>query len=125
MIRNERGTTLIAVIIALVILSAGLMALSKVQTDMVKARHVAEARSTAVSVARSFMEELRGQNPTTLVSQGPVTLNELGQIVPNGAYVGSVEVTAAGANMIQLRVLVNVPGTTNGQIELISLVYTG
>ena len=68
------------------------------------------------------MEELRARDPATLTNEGPVSLNERGEIAPDGPYSGSVEVTQASPNLLRLRVLVVVPRTT-GSLELVSLVY--
>jgi Tfp pilus assembly protein PilV len=122
MTRNERGNTLIAVTVALIILAVGLTALAKTQTALLAARNVADNRSVALGVARGYMEELRARDPTTLTNEGPVSLNERGDITPGGPYSGSVEVTQAAPNLLRLRVLVAVPRTT-GSLELVSLVY--
>jgi Tfp pilus assembly protein PilV len=122
MTRNERGNTLIAVTVALIILAVGLTALAKTQTALLAARNVADNRSVALGVARGYMEELRARDPTTLTNEGPVSLNERGDITPGGPYSGSVEVTQAAPNLLRLRVLVAVPRAT-GSLELVSLVY--
>jgi len=122
MTRSERGNTLIAVTVALIILAVGLTALARTQTALLSARNIADNRSVALSVARGYMEELRARDPATLANEGPVSLNERGDIVPGGPYSGSVEVTQVGANLLRLRVLVSVPRTT-GLLELVSLVY--
>jgi Tfp pilus assembly protein PilV len=122
MTRNERGNTLIAVTVALIILAVGLIALAKTQTALLAARNVADNRSVALGVARGYMEELRARDPATLTNEGPVSLNERGDITPGGPYSGSVEVTQAAPNLLRLRVLVAVPRTT-GSLELVSLVY--
>jgi len=122
MTRNDRGNTLIAVTVALIILAVGLTALAKTQTALLAARNVADNRSVALGVARGYMEELRARDPATLTNEGPVSLNERGDITPGGPYSGSVEVTQAAPNLLRLRVLVAVPRTT-GSLELVSLVY--
>ena len=119
---NERGNTLIAVTVALIILAVGLTALAKTQSALLAARNIADSRSVALSVARGYMEELRARDPATLTNEGPVSLNERGEIAPDGPYSGSVEVTQASPNLLRLRVLVVVPRTT-GSLELVSLVY--
>jgi Tfp pilus assembly protein PilV len=122
MTRNDRGNTLMAVTVALIILAVGLTALAKTQTALLAARNVADNRSVALGVARGYMEELRARDPATLTNEGPVSLNERGDITPGGPYSGSVEVTQAAPNLLRLRVLVAVPRTT-GSLELVSLVY--
>src|SRR5262245_29344352 len=99
---NERGNTLIAVTVALIILAVGLTALAKTQTALLAARNIADSRSVALGVARGYMEELRARDPATLTNEGPVSLNERGEIVPGGPYSGSVEVTQAAASLLPL-----------------------
>ena len=122
MIRNERGDTLISVTVALIVLAVGLTALARTQTALLSARNIADNRSVALGVARGYMEELRARDPALLTNEGPVSLNERGDIVTGGPYTGSVEVTQAAPNLLRLRVLVGVPRST-GSLELVSLVY--
>ena len=68
--RAEGGFTLISVMIALVMLTVGLMALAKVQTSLVRTERDLSLRQIALSVARSYTEELRSRDPWSLVTRG-------------------------------------------------------
>jgi len=56
---NNRGVTLIEALIAIVILSAGILVVGAMQTNSVRANATAMARSQAHAVALSFLEVLQ------------------------------------------------------------------
>jgi Tfp pilus assembly protein PilV len=59
-LRHARGFALIEALIALLILSGGLIALSHLQIRMLKASGETQAQTTAVHLAEHKLEELRG-----------------------------------------------------------------
>jgi type IV pilus assembly protein PilV len=125
LIRNERGETLLAVMVALVLLTIGLLTLARTQTTQMTASRTVLRRSAALAVARSYLEELRSRDPMILVSEGPVTLDDRGEITAGGPFTGLTEVTAVTANLLRVRVLVRPTGSTRQPVELVTLVYRG
>ena len=70
MIRSQsttaaRGFSLIEVLIAVVLLSFGLLALAALQTRLIQASAEAKAQSVAISLAKDKLEEIRSYTSIT------------------------------------------------------------
>ncbi len=107
--KNEEGFTIISLLIAVVLLTVGLMALGKNSADIIWMQSTAATRHTAASIARAYMEELRSRDPVTLVSEAVTTVNETGVPDASGNYQRTVVVEDFGTNLVQIRVIVNYP----------------
>ena len=120
--RDERGFTLISVLLAVMMLTVGLVALARTQAMLTAAESGVASRSVALAVATGYLEQLRGVDPAKLASEGAVSVNADGQPAPNGPYQRSTEVTLDQANLVRLRVIVAYPrGAT--PVELVALLY--
>lgn len=67
----QRGFSLVEVFVALLVLSVGLIALAKLQVDLVRGGADSRARATAVAIAEAKAEDLRAyavRQPTTALS---------------------------------------------------------
>jgi Tfp pilus assembly protein PilV len=122
--RTEAGFTLISVMIALVMLTIGLMALAKVQTALVRTQRDTALRDIALSVARSYTEELRSRDPWTLATEAPVQVGLQGQVDPNGALTRSTTVVEDSDNLVRITVQVSYPGQ-NQPVQIITMAYRG
>jgi type IV pilus assembly protein PilV len=121
-VRDERGFTLISVLLAVMILIIGLVALARTQTLLTAAESGVSNRSVALSVATAYLEQLRGADPSTLVSEAPVAVDADGQPSAAGPYQRSTVVTLDQTNLVRLRVVVAYPhGPT--PVELVALLY--
>ena len=58
---DEAGFTLISVILAVAILSIGIMALGRSQTLLVRAQATSAQRDIALGIARNYIEEVRSR----------------------------------------------------------------
>lgn len=118
------GFTLISVMIAVVMLTVGLLALSRTQTTLLGAQATASSRSSALEVARGYMEEVRARDPWTLASEGEVRLAMDGRPDAGGPLRRTLVVSEAESNLV--RVTVSVAGTRGDRpIELVTYVYRG
>jgi len=122
--RNERGFTLISVLIAVVILAIGILALAKTSAGVVRASTEAATRTEAVSVARGYMEDVRSRQPINLVSEAAVSVDREGQPDVSGPYSRSVVVSDVSSNLKSVRVVVTMPNATV-PVELVTLAYVG
>jgi len=120
--RSDRGFTLISVLLAVTMLTIGLVALARTQAVLTSAESGVSSRSVALSVASGYVEQLRGRDPWTLVSEAPVAVNGDGQPVAGGPYRRSTIVTLDQANLLRLRVQVAYPRGPS-PIDLTSLIY--
>lgn len=121
-IRNQRGFTLISVLIAVVILAIGLSALARTQALLVATQTNVNYRSVALSIAESNIERLRSTDPWTIVAEPPTEVTERGIPVPGSPFIRSSTVAVIGPNLIQLDVSVAYPRGTNA-IQLGTLIY--
>jgi type IV pilus assembly protein PilV len=111
---NESGFSLVSVLIALTILSVGIMALTRTNFVVLRAQREAASRTTAVAVARAYLEELRGRDAATLASESPVSVDEKGKTDATGVYTRSVEVIDQRPTLSLKRVTVTVTGPRIG-----------
>ena len=120
--RRDSGFTLVSVLVALGILSLGLLALARAQAVMVASQGNTANRTTALAIARDYAEVLRSRDPATLVSEAPVAVDSRGQPTAGGAYRRTTNVTILAANLLQVQVLVTYPRSAT-PVDLITLIY--
>ena len=119
---NEGGFTLISVLLAVTMLTTGLVALARTQALLTSAESGVSSRAVALAVASGYVEQLRGRDPWTLVSEAPMAVDGDGLPAAAGAYRRSTIVTLDRANLLRLRVLVAYPRGPV-PIELTTLIY--
>jgi Tfp pilus assembly protein PilV len=122
--RARGGFTLISVMVALVMLSVGLLALAKVQSSLVKTQRDTNLRATALTVARSYVEDLRSRDPWTLATEAAVKVDLQGRPAAAGPLTRSTTVTQDSANLLRITVQVDYPGQ-NQPVQLITMAYRG
>lgn len=122
--RSEAGFTLISVMVALVMLTIGLLALAKVQTSMVRTQRLTAMRTFALDVARGYTEELRARDPWTLATEGNVMVNVQGQPAAGGPLTRSTTVVDDGTNLVRVTVRIDYPGQLK-PVLLETMVYKG
>jgi Tfp pilus assembly protein PilV len=122
--RAEGGFTLISVMIALVMLTIGLMAVAKVQTALVRTERDTALRQIALSVARSYTEELRSRDPWTLATEAPVNVDIGGQVNAAGPLTRSTSVVEDAGNLVRVTVQVDYPGQMQ-PVQIITMAYRG
>ena len=121
---NSRGFTLVSVLVALLILTIGLLALARSQAMLVATQGDTANRSTALTIARGYTEVLRSRDPWTLVSEPATTVDDQGQLAVNGAFTRTTTVTVVQNNLLQVQVDVLYP---RGQlpVDILTLIYRG
>ena len=120
--RDERGFTLISVLLAVMMLTIGLVALARTQGLLTAAESGVSNRSVALAVASGYLEQLRGSDPSTLVSEAPVAVDADGQPAANGPYQRSTVVTLDQPNLVRLQVIVDYPRSST-PVQLVALLY--
>ncbi len=122
--RREDGFTIISVLVAIVMLSIGILALSRSGTQAMAAQTIAGNRSTALSIARAHMEAVRSRPADEVLSESPIKVDETGTASSSGAFTRSVVVRTIRHNLKEVRVIVEFPRSTM-PIELVTLAYVG
>ncbi len=118
------GFTLVSVMMAVMLLTVGLLALARTQSVLLGAQATASSRTSALSVARAYMEEVRARDPWVLTSESQTRLSLDGRVDGEGPLRRTLSVEAAQDNL--LRVTVTVAGTRNDKpVELVTYVYRG
>lgn len=118
----EKGFTLISVLLAVVMVSVGLIALARTQSGLLASQQNTENRDVATAIAASYMEDLRGRNPATLVSEPPLAVDAEGQPLPSGPFVRTTTVTPDNPNLLRVEVQVAYPRGTQ-PIALTTLIF--
>jgi len=120
--KNESGFSLVSVLIAITMFSAGVLALSRTGAEVVRVQTQASARSTAVGIARAHMEALRAQDPSDIQSESAVKVDREGQPDNAGQFTRTVNVQDVTHNLREIRVLVSYPRAT-APIELMTYAF--
>jgi type II secretion system protein I len=120
--RNERGFTLISVLLAVSMITIGLLALARTQAILTSSQSGVSNRAIALAIATDRLEQLRASDPTTLASEAAATVDANGQPSASGAYQRSVTVALDQANLLRLTVTVTYPRMTS-PIQLQALIY--
>jgi type IV pilus modification protein PilV len=120
--KRRAGFTLVSVIVALLLLTVGVMALANANLYALRAVNSETDRTTALQIARSYMETLRGRDPTLLVSEAEAKVNDIGTVATTGRFFRTTTVTVLSTLLSRVTVQVRLPrGTT--PIVMETLVY--
>jgi hypothetical protein len=122
--RRRAGFALLSVMVAVVLLATGVMAIGAANTARLRSQTHSSARSAGLNVARSYLENVRGRDPWSIVAESPAQVDGSGNIVPNGEFTRQLLVTVNGANLLTLEVIVTGPRLT-APIRLITNTYRG
>lgn len=105
--RLQRGLSLVEVFVALLVLSVGLIALAKLQVDLVRNSADARVRTVALSLAEEKIEDLRtfaqtdgagawstsnAVNPAFVMAWSYIASNAGGRLVPQTTYSNTLEI---------------------------------
>ena len=120
--KNEAGFSLISVLIAVVMLSVGLVALARSQAMLMTSQNRQANANTALSIARGYMEQVRGRDPWTLATEAPIAVDEYGIANPAGTYRRGMDVSLDANNLARVTVRVTFPRMTQ-PVEVITLIY--
>ena len=123
-VTNEQGFTLVSVMIAIVLVSVGMLGLFSTQVSAYALTTHANARTAAVNIARAHMETLKATDPRVLssVPVDPEVVDADGEADPNGAFTRSVTIEPGGTHLKKLTVTVDFPKART-PLKLVTLIY--
>ena len=121
--RPDAGMSLISVMVAIILLSVGVTSVSQVLTQSVAMQTVIASRTTALDVVRSYMEDVKGRDPLTLVSEAAVQVNDSGVVDPDGRFTRELIVTTVSLHLAEATVIVTLP--QSNPIRLVTWIYDG
>ena len=109
---------------AIILLAVGLMSLAGANAQTITMQTLSQNRTSAVSIARAYMEQVRTRDPWSIVSESAVTLNNDGQTSGSGGFVRTLTVTTTRQNLIKIVVSVTYPRGTQ-PIQLTTSYFRG
>ena len=121
--RHDAGFGLVSVMVALVLLSVGVLSLSQVLTQSVSMQTIIGSRTAGLDVARSYMEEVRGLDPLLVEATPAVRVNEKGEEDSNGLFTKELTVTTVQLHLVEATVIVTLP--RSNPIRLVTWIYDG
>ncbi len=121
----RRGFTLVSMLVAIILLTVGLSALSGANASTIRLQTLAQNRTNAIAIARAYLEQLRTRDPRLVVSEATVQLNAQGVTTgSNLSYSRTVTVIEQRQNLVQVEVLVEYPQAQQ-PVRLITLLFRG
>ena len=121
--RRDAGFGLVSVMVAIVLLSVGVLSLSQLLTQSVSMQTIIASRTTGLDVARSYMEEVRGLDPLLVQAVPPLRVNELGEADSNGLFTRELTITTVSLHLVEATVIVTMP--RSNPIRLVTWIYDG
>ena len=118
---GEAGFTLISVIMAVVILSIGIMALGRSQAMLIRAQATSAQRDVALGIARNYIEEIRSRTAIH-VSEASTVVDETGTAAAGGKYRRSLTVADLGNDLYQATCNVTYPRGPQ-PVQIVTLIY--
>jgi Tfp pilus assembly protein PilV len=121
--RDRAGFALLSVMVAVVLLATGVMAIGAANTVRIRTQTQSTSRSAALNVARSYLENVRG-DPWSIATESATRVNSEGLPDAAGAFTRQLLVTVERTNLLRLEVTVTGPGTA-APIRLMTNAYRG
>lgn len=121
--RPDAGMTLISVMVAMILLSVGVVSVSQVLTQSVAMQTIIASRTTALDVARAYMEEVKGRDPLTLATETAMPVGHDGTYSNTGPFTRELTVTAVDEHLVEATVIVTLPRSK--PIKLVTWIYDG
>ena len=121
--RPDAGYSLISVLTAIILLSIGVTSVSQVLTQSVTMHTIVAMRTTALDVARSYMEEVKGRDPLTLASESEVRVNDRGEADSNGSFTRELTIEAVDSHLVEATVIITLP--QSNPVTLVTWIYDG
>jgi len=118
---REAGFTLMSVILAVVILSIGLLALGRAQAMLIRAQATSSQRSVALGIARNYIEEVRSRIGSP-ASEPAASVDETGTPSGSGKYARGLEVVDLGNNLFRTTCSVTYPRGAQA-VQIVTLIY--
>ena len=121
--RPDAGFSLISVMVAIVLLSVGILSIAQVLTQSISMQTIVNMRTTGLDVARAYMEDVRGRDPLTVVAEAEVRVNEMGELDNDGAFTRELTIETVDRHLVEATVIVTLPLST--PIRLVTWIYDG
>jgi type II secretory pathway pseudopilin PulG len=121
---GREGFTLVSMIVAIILLAVGLSSLATANASTIKLQTLAQNRTNAIAIGRSYLEEVRTRDPWLVVSEPPVRLGAEGSPSSTGPYVRTMTLTVIRQNLVKIDVKVDYPRAQT-PVLLTTLLFRG
>ncbi len=127
---ERRGFSLITVLIAVVLISVAVVALSGTIVYVLSMQSESTVRSTAAGIAAAYMEEVKTRPVATLASEAVVAVDNTGRTVSatEKPYLREVTVDAgpvAKSKLVTVKVQYPRGTARMGRVEMVTIIYEG
>ena len=128
-VASDRGVGIVSVLVAIVLLSIGIVAISASSAYLVSLQTDASERARATAIAVTYMEEVKMRLPAGLASEDTVAVSGTGAPIADGPFRRSLTVIPEPSVPEALRATVSVQypsgfGRT-GTVHMVTVIYTG
>jgi type IV pilus assembly protein PilV len=114
---------MVSLIVAIVLLSVGILGVSQVLATSVSMQTGIDVRTVGLDIARSYMEEVRVRDPLALASEYPVQVDESGEETTGGMFRRGLMVESVSEHL--MRVTVTVTSPRFSPVVLVTLLWDG
>ena len=121
--RNEKGFTVLELVIALMLLGVAVFSLSQTSIVSINAQTSASLRTTAAALAKSYMEEVKTRDVSTLASESAVQVNEWGDSDSLAIFTRTMQVDSLAANLRRVTIEIAYPKST-APVVMETILYT-
>ena len=122
--RARRGFTLVSMIVAIILLAVGLSSLASANASTIKLQTLAQNRTNAIAIGRSYLEQVRTRDPWLVETEPAVRLGAEGTPESDGPYVRTMTVTETRQNLVKIEVQVDYP-RAQSPVLLTTLLFRG
>jgi hypothetical protein len=120
---------MVSVLVAIVLLAAGVVVLSTSSVFVTSLRNEAAVRSVAASLALGYMEDIKTRDRATLASEDPAKINRRGELDEGGDFLRVVDVApdTSVVDAVRVKVKVGYPGALGRirAVEVVTIIYVG
>lgn len=104
--KQREGFTLISVMVAVVLLSIGVMSLAKTQFMIAKVTNRQNQREQALELASEYLEEVRARDPWGLTNEATAAIDSTGAVNSAGKFTRTMTVADQGTQLESVRLVV-------------------
>ncbi|NNF28844.1 MAG: type II secretion system protein [Gemmatimonadetes bacterium] len=120
---KKQGFTIIELTVALTLLGVAIFALAQLSVVSIHAQTNASLRTTAASLAKGYMEEIKARDPATLANETAQLVNEWGDSDSLAVFARSLKVDSLAANLTRVKVMVDYP-KSSVPVVMENIIYT-
>ncbi len=126
--REERGFSLLSVLIAVILMGVGVAAVSSTSVYLLSLQTEASVRSAATGLAVTYMEEVKTRPTNSLASEAVQTINELGRPDASGQFTRELKISngpVTNSKLVEIEVTYPTGLGRRGSVELVTIIYEG